>query len=221
MSSLYRYAHFHGFASSARSRKGLILAEAFAARGIELVLPDLNRPSFERITYTAALEGMDELDAQCDPRARWRISGSSMGGYLAARWAELNPHRVDRLALLCPGFQLGTRWPKLIGREAFEQWQRDGSVLLPNAVGEEVPVHWGLIEDSRLHPPFPEVPCPAMIFHGKGDETVPIGSSMSYAAARHDKVQLIEVDDDHHLMASIDGIGRRILTFYGVDKKDG
>ena len=27
-----------------------------------------------------------------------------MGGYLAARWAQLHPERVERLFLMCPAF---------------------------------------------------------------------------------------------------------------------
>ncbi|MHC4945205.1 MAG: alpha/beta hydrolase [Planctomycetota bacterium] len=218
METQFRYAHLHGFASSAKSHKGLLLAEAFAAKGLELILPDLNRPSFSKLTYTAALEGMDELDAAAgDPQIRWRISGSSMGGYLAARWAELNPGRVDRLALLCPGFELGTRWPELIGPDRFERWKEEGTTLLPDALGQEQPVHFGLIEDCRRHPAWPEVPCPTLIFHGTRDETVPVQSSITYAEARPDRVRLITYDDNHYLLNSIDAITAEILKFFGED----
>lgn len=214
MSMEYRYVHFHGFASSSRSTKGVFLAEAFESRGVHLELPDLNRPSFEHLTYTEALTVMNDLDAGLPETTKWRISGSSMGGYLAARWAELHPARLDRLALLCPGFNLGARWPDLVGRDRFEFWQRDGTILLPNAVGEEVPVHWNLIEDFKNHPAYPEVPCPTLILHGTHDEVVPFDTSKTYAAIRQARVRLIPMDDDHHLMNSLQTIRDEIFTFF-------
>jgi pimeloyl-ACP methyl ester carboxylesterase len=35
------------------------------------------------------------------------LIGSSMGGYIAARYAELHPEQVAKLVLLCPGEQDG------------------------------------------------------------------------------------------------------------------
>ena len=58
----YDYVHLHGFASSSLSRKGQYLAGAFAARGKELLLPDLNRPSFAGLTYSGALGAMVDGD---------------------------------------------------------------------------------------------------------------------------------------------------------------
>ena len=54
-----------------------------------------------------------------------RLIGSSMGGYLAARYAELFPEEVDRMILLCPGFNLHERWPHLFGNEELEKWMTD------------------------------------------------------------------------------------------------
>ncbi|MFH2000467.1 MAG: YqiA/YcfP family alpha/beta fold hydrolase [Planctomycetota bacterium] len=214
MMERYGFAHLHGFASSAQSRKGLLLAEAFAARGVWLQLPDLNRPSFARQTYSDALKVMDELDADLPEGVRWRLSGSSMGGYLAARWAELHPDRVDRLALLCPGFNLGKRWPDLVGRDRFAQWEREGTLLFSDATGKEVPVHWGLIEDFSRHPACPDVCCPTLIIHGIRDEVVPIETSRTYAADRPGLVKLIPVDDNHYLMQSLNRIQEEILDFF-------
>lgn len=209
--------HLHGFASSSRSRKGIYLAGAFAARGLCLELPELNQPSFARLTYSAALEALDLLYSLGSlAGSRWRLSGSSLGAYLAARWAELHPERVDRLVLLSPGFNLVERWPALLGDGAMARWEREGVLSLPDAVGELVPVHWSFIEDARGHPRRPEVPCPTLIMHGRGDETVPIEHSRSYAEARPDRVRLIELDDDHSLLGSLERICREVFAFYGL-----
>ena len=205
-------AYLHGFASGPMSRKGQALAERLARRGVELRLPDLNRPSFSRLTVTGALEAVDELVESGPRHAAWRFIGSSFGGYVAARWAELRPERVARLLLLCPGFDLPSRWPDLLGADELARWERDGALLLPDGAGRPTPVHWGFVQDVRRHPPVPEVPCPTRIVHGTRDEVVPVEGSRRYAADRSG-VELVEVDDDHALLESLDTIAVQAEAF--------
>jgi pimeloyl-ACP methyl ester carboxylesterase len=204
-----RHAYLHGFASSSLSRKGQALRRFYAGHGVELHTPDLNVPSFAELTYSDMLGAIDDFDAKLDEReglqpgqARWRFVGSSMGGYLAARWAQLHPERVDRLILLCPAFDFAERWPKLLGAETFERWRQEGHIALPDGTGTPVEVHFGLIEDAKTHPARPIVTCPTTIIHGTRDTVVPIESSRDYAQA-HPYVRLIEVDDDHLLVDSL------------------
>lgn len=213
----YRYAHLHGFASSRQSRKGTFLASFFAGRGCTLELLELNVPSFSRLTFTAALAVLDRLDAAAatGPSFRWRLTGSSMGGYLAARWAELHPARVERLALLCPAFDLAGRWAERSGSAEMAGWQERGFLELPDAEGRLTPVHWGFIEDARRHPAYPEVPCPTLILHGTRDDVVPIAISRGYAAARP-QVRVVELDDDHQLLSSVDRIADEIAQFFEI-----
>ena len=139
----YRYAYLHGFASGARSTKGVALRERLAKRGIELWLPDLNRPSFARLSHRAMLAHLDEMDRLAP--APWRFIGSSLGGWLAARWAELRPQRVDRLVLLCPGFNLAARWPLLFGQQAIHDWRDRGTMMVPERSGNaDAAVLWVL-----------------------------------------------------------------------------
>ncbi len=209
-----RYAYLHGFASGPRSRKALALAPALATTGRRLERPDLNVPSFARLTLTGALSAIDALDAAASPAgAPWRLIGSSMGGYLAARWAELHPDRVDRLVLLCPGFRLTERWPHLIGADGMARWRAQGAYTFPDGAGTPTPVHWGFIEDALRHPGVPEVPCPTLIVHGRRDEVVPVALSREYAASRP-HVTLLELDDDHALTASLPAIEQAVLAFF-------
>lgn len=207
-----RLAYLHGFASGPLSRKGQRLARVLGDRGLELELPDLNRPSFARLSPTAALGAVDEM---CADGERWCFVGSSFGGWLAARWAELHPDRVERLVLLCPGFGLADRWPVLLGPERMAQWERQGALEMPDGAGVLVPVHWGFYLETRAQPAWPEVPCETLVIHGTRDEVVPVEGSRRYAAER-DRVELLEVDDDHSLGASVDRIAEEVIRFFRV-----
>jgi uncharacterized protein len=210
MPASIRHAYLHGFASSSLSSKGQALRRHYAELELELHTPDLNHPSFAELSYTGMLAAFDGFDRALDERegvapgsTRWRLIGSSMGGFLAARWAQLHPERVERLVLLCPAFDFVERWPSLIGPENFERWRSEGRFALPDATGTPVEVHFGLVEDAHTHPARPEVGCPTTIVHGTRDTIVPITSSRTYAAEHEDRVRLVEVDDDHLLAASL------------------
>ncbi len=204
-----RYAYLHGFASGPRSYKGCLLRERLAGFGVELELPDLAMPSFGGLTYTDALAAIDALGT-----GPFCFIGSSMGGYLGARFAQLHPDRVARLLLLCPGFDLVSRWPVLIGADAMARWEAEGALALPDRDGGETPVHFGFIEDARQHPAWPDVACPTVIVHGTRDEVVPVESSRTYARGR--EVTLVEVDDDHGLTGSVELIARTAVEHFGL-----
>ncbi|MEM1348464.1 MAG: YqiA/YcfP family alpha/beta fold hydrolase [Myxococcota bacterium] len=209
-----RYAYIHGFGSSPRSTKGLALHEAFTARGLPFERPEMNRPSFAELTYTCALEALDEL-AAAHPGERFSFVGSSMGGYLSALWAERNPDRVGRLVLLCPAFRMMERWVQGFGDEALERWELDGYRLFPDGAGVHTPVHFGFIEDGRTFPPQPEPTCSTLVLHGTLDDVVPIELSRDWAAQR-DHVDFIELVDDHRLHASMPAVLEHVFRFFGV-----
>lgn len=207
-----RHAYLHGFASSPQARKGQALRSYYAEQGLELHTPNLNAPSFAKLTYTGMLDALDQFDRELDTRdsvepgsTRWRFVGSSMGGYLAARWATLHPERVNRLILLCPAFDFAERWPQILGQDNFERWREQGSFALPDATGTPVDVHFGLVEDARTHPARPTVSCPTTIIHGTQDSVVPIESSRRYVQdhPQPSLMSLIEVDDEHPLSESL------------------
>jgi len=198
--------YLHGWASGPTSAKGAILAKHLAASGVRLRVPDLNRPSFERLTYSAALRAIDEEVAGTSSAAeRWDLIGSSMGGYLAARWAELHPARVRRLVLLCPGFDLLNRLPVVFGdAQLYERWERDG-VFRPGygPDGARTRLLWDFVLDARRHPPRPRLAHPTLIVHGRADEVIPVESSrMAARSARLGVVRVVELDDAHDLLRS-------------------
>ena len=204
-----QYAYLHGFASGPLSKKGQRLRDAL---DVNLRLPDLNAPSFAELSLAAMLERLDALDAEVGDDDGWALIGSSLGGWLTARWSQLRPDRVARALLLCPAFDIAGRWPAILPDGAMERW-RAGSLMLPDGSGALTRLHYGFYEESQAQPAFPVIACPTRIVHGTRDESVPVDSSRRYAAA-HDHVSLVEVDDAHDLLASMDVIEReaRALT---------
>ena len=212
-----RVAHVHGFSSDANSHKGIYLARELKKVGVELVLPDLTMPSFEEITFTAALRVLDEMDRDAPGEGPWRISASSMGAYVVALWAERHPEKVDRLVLLCPAFGLAKQFEALVGSDAMALWEEQGWLDLEGPQGDLRPVQWRFIEDARRYPTHPEVGCPTVIVHGRQDPTIPVESSRKYSATR-DHVRLIEVDDDHSLAGSLERITAEVLMHFELPR---
>ena len=211
-----RYAYIHGFASGPQSRKGTFMREQFELRGHAFEQPDLNQPSFAELTFTGALGAIDEMVAE-HPRERWCFIGSSMGGYLSALWASKNPEKVERLVLLCPAFDLVDRWLRSLGEDDAAAWERLGGREFADGAGRSVDLHWEFIEDSRRWPSRPVTPCPTRIVHGRADVTVPIETSREYAAA-HEHIELIEIDDDHQMIASAERVLGWSLEWFGLSE---
>jgi len=217
-----RFAYLHGFASGAGSRKGSRLAAAFRARGAVFHQPDLNLPSFAELTYSGMLRAVDELDRRAGDAAqggRWGFVGSSMGGWVAARWAELHPERVERLLLLAPGFDLGNRWRHLISPQELADWERRGWIEARDGTGTAVQLHWEFMLDARRQPAFPEPACPTLVLHGRHDEVVPLAVSQQFARTRP-QVRLEVLEDDHDLLATLPRIEATTLDWFGVPATD-
>lgn len=209
-----RLAYLHGFASGPRSRKGAALAAAFAERGGRLQQPDLNRPDFAHLTYSGMLAAVVALDAAAGTGdGPWGFVGSSMGGWVAARWAELHPDKVDRLLLLAPGLDLPNRWRQLISEAELSAWEARGWREVADADGVPTRLHWGLMEDARRQPSLPRPRCPVLILHGRRDEVVPVEVSEAYASERSN-VELEVVDDDHDLLSALPRIIERALAWF-------
>ena len=211
---MIRYAYLHGFRSSPLAKKGVHVRDTFAPHGVDFLLPDLNQPSFAELSVGAMLAHLDRIHEE-QGRPEWRIVGSSLGGWLAARWAELHRSRVDRLVLLCPAFDIEARWPELLGHEHFAQWQRDGVLVMDDASGVPTPLHYGFYEEAKHQSAWPKVSCPVTVVHGTRDTSVPIASSRRWVRENPDAV-LVEVDDGHDLLDSLDAIDRAIRDTFGI-----
>jgi pimeloyl-ACP methyl ester carboxylesterase len=217
MSGVTHYAYLHGFGSNTRSKKGLALAETFAAAGVSLDILDLNQPTFARLTLSAQL---DTLTRWAADKERVSLIGSSMGAWVASRFAELNPSKIERLLLLAPGFHMVTRWPELLGDQAMTAWRTRGSLPFPD--GDRVPtaIHWGFIEDALTHPTAPMPAIPTLVIHGTADAVVPVATARAWVAD-HPSARLIELADDHQLIASLPRITSEAFAFFGIAPSPG
>lgn len=212
MSPETHYAYLHGFASNPRSKKGVVLAEAFRSHGATLDILDLNRPSFAQLTLTAQLE---EVSRWAADKERVALIGSSMGAWVACRFAEQNISKIEKLVLLAPGFEMVSRWPKLVGAAGMAAWRAHGHLPIPD--GDKVPtrVHWGFIEDALTHPTSPRPAVPTLVIHGTEDAVVPVETSRAWVATQP-TARLIELSDDHQLIASLPRITSETLAFFGL-----
>jgi uncharacterized protein len=192
-----RCLYLHGFASGPKSTKGVAFEQHFAARGIAIERLDLRVPSFEHLRLSAMI---DKVRAEITGPTV--LIGSSLGGLTAARVAEAEP-RVAAIVLLAPAFQLAARWREALG-PAWDDWQRTGwREVTDYTTGKPARVDFGFVEDAaRIDVGYPEVTCPALLLHGRGDDVVPIERSREFVN-RHPHARLVELDDGHELVHSI------------------
>lgn len=206
------YAYLHGFAKDHRAPKGERLAEIFRQHGVYLHRPNLNQPSFSELTFSGMLEAVDEMVDSADEEP-WRFIGSSMGGYVAARWAEIHPEQVDRMLLLGPAFDMLGVWAEMLGDHLLEEWKEEGEFLFFGPDDGLQPVHWELFADARdCHPGFPDVCVPTRVLHGREDELVPLEKSREFVD-RTASAELTILEDAHDLSDSYGYVAREALHF--------
>jgi pimeloyl-ACP methyl ester carboxylesterase len=200
------FLYLHGFASGPGSRKARYFQQALAARSIELTIPGLDEGDFSHLTVSLQLTLLENI---LQGRPVYLI-GSSMGGYLASLYAARHPE-VLRVVLLAPAFDFASRWE--------QQWPD-----APN--GGKVPeievfhyadqttrtVGYGLIEDALRYPAFPDFSQPALIFHGRADDVVPILLARTFAAS-HPNARLVELNSDHELIDALPAIEASAIPF--------
>ena len=182
-------------------------------------MPDLNLPSFEKLSLAAQIEVGLKLAADLEPLV---LVGSSMGGLLAALLdKELRKknyaNKPIALILLAPGFGITKRWPQIIGEEGMKDWQETGfRPFFHYAANQELPMHFDFTKDLELYQTDNfKMEIPTIVFHGINDQTVPIEHAREFAQlnCENNLVQLVELDDGHELGNSLDTIWHRSYNF--------
>lgn len=202
--------YLHGFCSSAKSAKGVFLAERFAEIGVPVTVPELDRGDFRNTTLTQQLGLISRLTAESHPDL---LIGSSLGGYLAALHAARAPDRAPLLVLLAPAFDFANRLGHALG-EATKTWQAQGKhEFFHYRTRRDEALAWGFLEDARRYEPFPDVHTATRILHGRHDESVPAALSEQFARSRS-SVDLELLDTDHQMLDKTAEIWSRVKRFY-------
>jgi len=200
--------YLHGFASSPRSRKARFFQEKLHAEGYSVETLDLAPGDFEHLTLTSQL-AVVEAAAQGKPVI---LIGSSMGGYLAALFAQTHPE-VARLLLLAPAFAFYALWVNELGPERMAEWRKNGTIpVFHYGEGREMDLRYALVEDAQLYDPFPVFPQPCMIFHGTQDAVVPVSMSQKCASGATN-VSLKLLASGHELTDVLDEIWKDAKPF--------
>ena len=194
-----RILYLHGFASGPQSRKAGSFSERLRAAGAQVDVPDLAAGNFRNLTITGQLAVIEKA-ARGEPVS---LIGSSMGGYLAALYAS-HHSEVDKVVLLAPAFYFPQRWEDYLGSEKMAEWKRTRAMSFFHYSDQCFrDLDYALVEDGLRYPPAPDFGQPALIFHGRFDDTVPSQYSVEYAAA-HPNVRLRLLDSGHELTDVLD-----------------
>ncbi len=163
------YVYLHGFASSPASSKAQYFKARFAERGIALAIPELDGGDFEHLTLSGQLSVIGQAAPPGDPIV---LLGSSMGGYLAALYAEHHAE-VERLVLLAPAFDFQNRWALRLGEAQMAAWRSNGVIpVFHYGRGVQLDLAYDLFEDASNYPSYPDVSQPTLILQGADDDVV-------------------------------------------------
>ncbi len=142
--------YLHGFASSPGSNKAQYFKKKLAERDLHYYIPDLNVPSFEKLTLTAMLTRVAETVRDCPPGMVY-LAGSSMGGLTVLHFLDrykTEAARIGKLLLLAPALDFVESRNQQLGEGWLAAWKAAGSVpVLHYSYNEERPVHFGLAAD--------------------------------------------------------------------------
>jgi uncharacterized protein len=209
-----RWLYLHGFASGPQSTKGVWLAEHCARKGIHLERLNLRQPSLERLRMSAMMRTVRA--AIGGERDRAVVLGSSLGGLTACRVAEEDA-RVCALVLLAPAFRIVEQMRRRLGEPAMRQWEETGwRETEDHAEKRLARVDFGFIQELEVLEArgggWPDVRVPTLLVHGRADDTTDISYSRQWARGRR-HVRLVEVEDGHELVASLERIASEADDF--------
>ena len=207
--------YLHGFASGPSSAKAKQFSEKLPQLGFRVIVPDLNKPTFEEMTLTSQLAEVEAHAQSLSGKTGLIIIGSSMGGLIATLFAQNRP-QVKALILMAPGFELLDRWKQWLGQAGLEKWRNDGAMLVDHHSYErQLPLQYRFLEDARQYDSDNLcVSVPTLLFHGKNDVVVPLASSIRFTKRNSEYVRLIELKDDHQLLRSMRPIWSNCQAFF-------
>ena len=206
--------YFHGFASSPQSQK-LVALQAILSPRIDLNPPDLNVPSFEKLSFEAMVQLGVERGRAVPPSA---VVGSSLGAMVALEVVRRGI--VAPLVLIAPAIGIGDRWHTRLA-------SGDPVEVFNHARGGKAMIHRAFFDEMCLVHPDQEAPSvPVSIVMGRADESVPFEvvrtrwEQWTESGNLHRGSRFIEIaGGDHGLVDWVGLIAREIED--KVSKKSG
>jgi len=156
--------YLHGLASSPKGRKKAMLEERFGPEGFAIAAPDLNVPSFQKLSFDEMYAEAFVAFSESKPRL---VIGSSLGALVALSLADTLGRGGPPLVLIAPALGFGERWAsKLPEGESFEMFH--------HGEGRNLPIRRRFFEEMAhvtvdTSPP----PVPVSVVMGTLDESVP------------------------------------------------
>jgi pimeloyl-ACP methyl ester carboxylesterase len=200
--------YLHGFASGPGSTKAQWFRDRLAARGLDLLIPDL-APDFAAMTITSQLAIAEALVAD----APAVLMGSSLGGWLATLIAERKPAAVRGLILLAPAFGFVPRWQARLGATAIARWRAAGVLSVPHyGLGRMAELGIGFLDDAARFAPEPDPDVPALVLAGRRDDAVPLASVEAFAHRRPQR-RLVVYDTGHELTDVLEPMWDEVQRF--------
>ncbi|MGH9368759.1 MAG: YqiA/YcfP family alpha/beta fold hydrolase [Thermoanaerobaculia bacterium] len=200
--------YLHGFASSPQGRKVTALRELLAPRGLRVVAPDLNIPSFERLDFKA----MTKLSFwEVKRHLPAVVVGSSLGAMVALAVSRIALRAP--LVLIAPALGFGSRWLEKLP-------PGDPVRFFHHGAGQEMAVHRRFFEEmSRVDADRDPPEVAVVLMMGRRDESVPFESVAEVwrrweASGRLSPgSRFVEISDgDHGLLAHVDRIADEVLA---------
>jgi pimeloyl-ACP methyl ester carboxylesterase len=215
-----RVVYLHGFASSPQSSKARFFGGKFAEAGVTFEAPQLDQGEFSSLTISGQMLVVGKtVSAHREKLAKGEplvLMGSSLGGYLAALYAERHPRAVDRLVLLAPAFAFLQRWRTRLSAEEIETWKREGSIPIYHYGSKtEQRLGYGFLEDAAQYEAAPDFHQRALILHGSEDTVVPCQVSHDFALG-HTRVRLAVFQSGHELTDVLEGLWREVSGFLEI-----
>ncbi len=212
-----RVVYLHGFASSPQSTKARFFERKFSEAGVPFEAPALDRGSFEKLTISGQLKVIDKaVSRTAAGRDAVVLMGSSLGGYLAALYADDHPRLVERLVLMAPAFEFLERWKKRFSPQEIAEWKRRGwAPVFHYGTHTERRLGYQFLEDGARYPAAPEFHQRALILHGSNDDVVPCQVSYDYALD-HAHTRLVLLDSGHELTDVMEEMWRETVAFLEI-----
>ena len=209
--------YLHGFASGPQSRKAQFFGCKFREAGVPFEVPELDQGKFEKLTITGQLNVVDETVSRASVApGPMVLMGSSLGGYLAALYADQHPRKVDRLVLMAPAFEFLERWKNRLNAQELAQWKQQGwAPVFHYASNSERRLGYQFLADGAQYPATPDFHQRALILHGTEDEVVPSRVSYDYAL-EHAHTRLALFKSGHELTDVLEELWTEVAAFLEI-----